>query len=123
MNWYRKLITVSAAMIATGMLGGMTAASATTLRPAQNAVPETTLVSCTSSLVWLRLFAATGEHCYTGNGTLIVNLAGVRTGQTTGEHTTCLFIALSAYVCETGGPVTFAFNPPANVRSVTISTP
>lgn len=121
MNWYRKRVTVGAAMTAIGILGGMTAADAATLRSAQNAVPGSTPVPCTLNLVWLRLFAATGEHCYTGNGTLTVNLVGVRTERTTGEHTICLLIAPSAYDCETG-PATLVFNPPATVLRVTINT-
>ena len=103
-------------------LSGISAASAATPQAPRTAIPGTLPAPCTSRTAWLKLLAAVGERCYTGNGTIVVNLAGVRAGQIIGRHTVCLVTAPIAEHCATG-PATFVIAPPALVRSVSIRTP
>ena len=103
-------------------LSGISAASAATPEAPRTVVPRTLPAPCTSRTAWLKLSAAIGERCYTGNGTIVVNLAGVRAGQIVGRHTVCLVTTPILEHCATG-PVTFLVTPPALVRSVSIRTP
>jgi hypothetical protein len=126
MSWYRTRIA----------LGIITAIAALWAAPAAGAVPAQALpsaalrafpVPCTSRLVWVRLQAAIGQRCYTGNGPAVVNLPGVRTGRVTGRHTVCLFTIPAGLHGEKAacfrGPATFRFIRPVYVRSLVIRTP
>jgi hypothetical protein len=103
---------IAAAALITA-LGSTTAAHAS--------APATSPVPCGSSLTWLRLFATTGERCYTGNGTAVVDLT-VREMQIVGSHEVCLRLIPPAIVCHFGSGTVF-FNPARYVQYVSISTP
>lgn len=121
-NWHRTRVALGTAATAIAALSGAPAAGATTMQALHTALPRTLPVSCTSNHAWLRLRTSAGEHCYTGNGSAVVDLAGVRMGQIAGVHTVCLFTTPSTRRCITG-PATFGLTPPAYVRYVTIRTP
>ena len=83
-------------------------------------LPATSKVPCSSISVWLKLFGSSGENCYTGNGTKLVDLPGVREEQIVGRHEVCLRTS-SGVRCALG-PGTFFFLP-VTVTEITISTP
>jgi hypothetical protein len=87
---------------------------------AQAATPATSPVLCTSPAVWLRLFTATGERCYTGTGTEIVSLPQVREMQVVGKHDVCLSLMPARTNECVIGPGTLFFVPPAYVRTANI---
>ena len=122
MNWHRTQVALGIAATAIAALSGAPAAGATTMQAPHTAVSRTLPAPCISTLAWLKLWATVGERCYTGNGSVVVDLAGVRMGQIAGLHTVCLYTAPSARRCISGS-ATFRFTPPAYVRSVTIRTP
>jgi hypothetical protein len=95
------------------------AASVGSGRPAD---PDTSHISCGASDVWLQIFGSAGESCYTGNGSLVVNLAGVYQERIIGTHEVCLSISGGAMRCVLG-PGTIEFRPAARVAAISISTP
>jgi hypothetical protein len=112
MRMTRMRIAVSAAALATmagTVVPAMSAAAAT---------PDTSTAGCGAASVWLKVWGATGEHCYTGAGTLAVNLPGVYKAQVLGSHQACL-IATSREACGTGPAVLF-INPAIGVRSISM---
>jgi hypothetical protein len=83
-------------------------------------------VSCASAATWVRLYSAIGEHCYTGNGIKVVDLAGVREMQVSGLHEVCLStLDPTREICylTASDTKTVLFSPPIYVRLLTISTP
>jgi hypothetical protein len=103
------------------VLTGQACAGTANAAAGGHVTPATSVVSCSASNVWLRLWGTLGQSCYTGNGTILVNLPGVNREQIIGVHTVCLR-TLSASFCATG-PGTFVTRPPGTIRSITISTP
>lgn len=97
---------------------GGTAASASTA--AGNAVPATSTRSCGSSGVWLRLWGSSGEHCYTGDGSLVVSLTGVSKEQILGRHDACLTSGTRRSCLA--GPASVAISPPVTVTGITLSS-
>ena len=114
MNSSRKRITTG--IFATALitaLGSTMAANAST-SPA-------TPVPCGSSTVWLALYATSGVHCYTGDGTAVVGLS-VHEMQIVGIHTVCLSTGATTVTCYAGSR-RVAFSPPLSIRFVNISAP
>ena len=85
----------------------------------QTSCPRPPAVSCTSAQVWLKLFAANGEYCYAGDGSLAVSLQNVTHGQVVGKRQACFTTSGSTVKCV-AGPTTFSFNPPADIRYITL---
>jgi hypothetical protein len=121
----RALITLLASCVtvlaglATG--GAAHAATGTDVVSPTDAVSPTRVVPCGSTTVWLRLWGSLGETCYTGNGTIVVNLRGVNREQILGIHTVCLR-TISLVRCARG-PRTLTYLPPVAVSAITITTP
>lgn len=84
------------------------------------ATPDTVHSSCTSA--WLRLWGTSGEHCYTGNGSLTVNLPGVNRAQVVGKHLACLSTGPARRDLCVNGPGTVLIQPPAEVIKIVISS-
>jgi hypothetical protein len=122
MNSCRSRIAAGLAITIIATVMGASAADAAATSAPRNAVPRTVPAVCTPTAAWLKLRAATGEFCYTGNGTLVVDLPGVRAGQIAGRHRVCLYLSSRPSDCFSG-PVTFRLIRPAYVRYVTITTP
>jgi hypothetical protein len=108
-------VLLAASVTAPAALG----ASAGIGRPAAS---DTSRVSCSAGDVWLELFGSAGERCYTGNGSLVVDLAGVDKERIIGTHQVCLSINGGVVRCVLG-PGTIEFRPAALVLSISISTP
>jgi hypothetical protein len=100
---------------------GLATAGAAHAATGTDASPATSIVSCATSTVWLRLWGSLGETCYRGNGLVLVNLPGVYREQIVGLHTVCLG-TVSSLQCATG-PGTLLHEPPIAVREITIRTP
>jgi hypothetical protein len=114
MNSFRKRITTG--IFATALI---TALGST--MPANASTSPPTPVPCGSNTVWLELYATTGVHCYTGNGTAVVGLS-VHEMQIVGIHTVCLSSGATTVTCYAGSR-TVLFGPPLYIRSVNVSTP
>ncbi len=102
------------AALATMAVASAPAASAATASPA------TSTTSCSASNVWLRVWGGTGEHCYTGNGSLAVSLPTVTRAQVLAPHQACLY-SLGREVCGTGPDLLF-ISPPINVTRISLLT-
>jgi hypothetical protein len=85
-------------------------------------VPATSPAPCTLSSVWLRVWGTTGEHCYTGNGAIIVARPGVREAQVLGLHQACLYSVSPVRVTCVTGPRLVFINPPIYVQRITLTT-
>jgi hypothetical protein len=118
-------ITAASLLAATVLLpASMTtsAALAAAVGPGRLAEPDISHISCGASDVWLQLLGSAGESCYTGNGSQVVNLAGVYQERIIGTHEVCLSISGGAMQCVLG-PGTIEFRPAARVTAISISTP
>jgi hypothetical protein len=111
-------IVVSLAALATMVGAAAPAASAATTHGTVRMTADTSTTSCSASSIWLKVWGSTGEHCYTGAGTLAVSLPGVYKAQVLGSHEACL-IALGHESCGTGPDVLF-ISPAINVKSITM---
>jgi hypothetical protein len=119
MRLNRTRIAVLLAAFATMAGAAAPAASAATHGTPQ--IPmKTSPAPCSASSVWLKVWGSTGEHCYTGNGSIIVALPGVREAQVLGLHRACLY-SPGRVTCVTGPRVVFII-PPIYVRQVTLTT-
>jgi hypothetical protein len=118
MRLNRMRVAVSLAAFATMALAAAPAASAATAAPAALAMaPAISGRSCGAPGVWLKLWGATGEHCYRGNGVMIVRLPRVNRGQILGRHQACFISIPRRQRCVTG-PAKFRFTPPLNVYEI-----
>jgi hypothetical protein len=99
------------------------AASAAITSGGQQFSPDTSVLSCGSHSVWLRLWGSLSETCYTGDGAIVVNLPGVYQEQIVGLHTVCLYAADELKIWCTTGPGEFRITPPVQVSGITIRTP
>jgi hypothetical protein len=97
-----------------------------TVTPAINAVAstrgsglDTSGVPCSANSVWLKLWGSTGEHCYTGTGSVIVYLPGVDLLQVVGNHSGSLSNG-SGRIISFSGPRTEGIDPPITVREITL---
>lgn len=119
MNVHLKRIAAGLAVAAVSGLGTAGAHAS-----AAAASPGTRPVSCSSSSAWVKLYGKIGERCYTGNGTEIVNLSGVREMKISGRHDVCLTVIPVRRTCyPTTRTRTVLFRPPVNVRLISIVTP
>jgi hypothetical protein len=109
------------AALATMAVASAPAASAATTHSALPASPATSGASCSATNVWLRVWGGSGEHCYTGNGSLAVSLPTVTRAQVLGSHEACLYAALGRVVCGTGPDLLF-ISPPINVARISLLT-
>lgn len=110
--------TAAAAAMILGLAGGTAASAATVAAP--NVSPAVSGESCGSTSVWLRLWGSSGEHCYTGTGSLQVYLAGVYKEQILGSHEACLESGTKRSCLV--GPATAAISPPITVTEITLSS-
>jgi hypothetical protein len=111
----RLLPATAAAALLLSLLGSVPAMASAHHGPAasladaavtrQATTPDTSPAKCSSA--WLRLRGSNGESCYSGNGSLVVNLPGVYYEQ---------------ILCTTG-PGNFGISPPATIRGINIRTP
>jgi hypothetical protein len=118
MRLNRMRLAVSLAALATAAGTAATTASAATTAAALPAAPATSTTGCGASNVWLKVWGGTGEHCYTGSGTLAVSLPAVHEAQVLGSHSACLD-SLGRAVCGTGPDVIF-ISPVINVTRITL---
>jgi hypothetical protein len=118
----RRVAAAAAPAAAAALILGLTAGTAASA--ASVAAPSVSLAvsseSCGSSSVWLRLWASSGEHCYTGSGSLQVSLAGVNREQILGSHEACLQSATKRSCLA--GPASAAISPPITVTEITLSS-
>jgi hypothetical protein len=117
----RKIFIVTLLASCATVLTGMASTGTANAAAGAKVTPATSVVSCAASNVWLRLWGTLGQSCYSGNGTIVVNLPGVIREQIIGVHTVCLRSG-SAIGCVTG-PGTLMHEPPVTVRAITIATP
>jgi hypothetical protein len=118
MRLNRMRIAVWLSALATIAGTAAPAASAATTHAALPATPATSTTSCGASNVWLKVWGGTGEHCYTGNGSLAVTLPSVHEAQVLGSHEACLYSLLDE-TCGTGPDVLF-IDPAINVTRITL---
>ena len=96
------------------------AASSANAAATRRATPDTSTAKCSSA--WLRLWGSKGESCYSGDGSLAVDLPGIYRAQIVGEHQACLSAADEFKTLCMTGPGTFAISPPVQVLLITITT-
>jgi hypothetical protein len=123
MSQLRKRIAVILA--AAGMLVVAVATSASaaiTTGTTRTTTLNINPVSCSSSSAWLILRSSLGYKCYTGNGSLTVDLPSVSAEQIIGVHEVCLYVSPATVRCATG-PAALILHPPARVIQVSISSP
>jgi len=118
MRLNRMRLALSLAALATMAGTAAPAASAATTTAALPAAPATSTTGCGASNVWLKVWGSTGEHCYTGSGTLAVSLPAVHEAQILGRHQACLS-SLGRELCGTGPDVVF-ISPVINVTRITM---
>jgi hypothetical protein len=121
MRLNRLRIALPIAALATMAVTAAPAASAATTLSALPASPATSTTSCSASNVWLRVWGGSGEHCYTGNGSLAVSLPTVTRAQVLGSHQACLYAVVGREVCGTGPDLLF-ISPPINVARISLIT-
>jgi hypothetical protein len=119
--FFAKKATSLLALSAAALVG----LSAMNAIPADAAVyrPDTSVVRCTASDLWLELQGSTGDACFTGNGSLAVNLPGVYHEQIIGTHTVCVSAQGGRQVLCAAGPGSFGISPPTTIRGINIYAP
>ncbi len=113
---HRRVAATAAAAMILGPAGGTAASAASVAVP--NISPAVSSESCGASSVWLRLWGSSGEHCYTGNGSLQVSLAGVNREQVLGSREACLESGTRRSCLA--GPASAAISPPITVTEITL---
>jgi hypothetical protein len=78
-------------------------------------------VHCSASDVWLKIYGSTGEHCYSGTGSLRVDLPGVDRFQVVGSHAGSLSAADGHYFSFVGSG-TYEISPPITLSKVTLTS-
>jgi len=127
----RLLPATAAAALLLSLLGSVPAMASAHHGPAasladaavtrQATTPDTSPAKCSSA--WLRLRGSNGESCYSGNGSLVVNLPGVYYEQIIGTHSVCVYAQADRQILCTTGPGNFGISPPATIRGINIRTP
>jgi hypothetical protein len=87
----------------------------------RQAPPDTSPTKCSSA--WLRLWGSNGENCYTGNGSLVVNLPGVYYEQIIGIHSVCIYAQADGQIFCAVGPGSFGISAPITISRINIRTP
>lgn len=118
MSMHLRRIAIGLAAAVITMLG-----SAQAYASAPEASPDINPVPCASSSTWVRLYSTTGEHCYTGNGTVTVNLFGVHEMRVFGLRDVCLTLVPLKRICYLrGSSAPIIFSPPIYVRLLSVTT-
>ena len=100
---------------------GPAASTANAAATRQASTADKSPAKCSSA--WLRLRGSNGENCYSGNGSLAVNLPGVYYEQIIGTHSVCVYAQADSQIFCTTGPGSFGLSPPITIRSINIRTP
>jgi type 1 fimbria pilin len=122
MSELRKRIAVTLAAVGMLVVAVATSASAAITTGTTRTTLNINPVSCSSSSAWLILRSSLGDKCYTGNGSLTVDLPSVSAEQIIGVHEVCLYVSPATVRCATG-PAALILHPPARVIQVSISSP
>jgi hypothetical protein len=127
----RLLPATAAAALMLSLLGSVPAMASAHRGPAaspanaaatrQATTPDTSPAKCGSA--WLRLRGSNGESCYSGNGSLVVNLPGVYYEQIIGTHSVCVYAQADRQIFCAVGPGSFSISPPITIREINIRTP
>jgi hypothetical protein len=110
--------------IATALLSSASAvaqASATATGTRHGVSPDISSISCSSGTAWVKLSGSNGDHCYTGNGTVRVDLSGVSQERIVGSHLVCVTLSGMSQLCAVG-PRVLNIQPPGQVLEIAISS-
>jgi len=109
---------MAAVVLSVLAMTGQSAAAASSATPLTT--PDIASAKCTAADVWLKVTGSTGVHCYTGKGSLVVDLPGVDRFQVIGAHSGS--IGSSGHVFVFSGAGTREISPPITVIEITINT-